>query len=131
MLAYVDKTTHIFLTIKTDGRGWEIGKRDHDHIGQDLHEAIAQGQSIPSAEKGHWYNIEWWINPNEDSHRLHVKVAVDGKVLADKDDNQPYDRNGHKGTGTSSFFLNSSEKTFAAYCEKSHTSWKNISVESI
>src|SRR5581483_4948751 len=131
MLAYVDQTTHISLLIKTNGGGWEISKRDHDHADQDLHEARATGHSIPSAVKGHWYNVEWWIAPNHDTHRLHIKVVVDGKVLADKDDSGHYDRDGHKGSGTSSYFLNSSSKSFAAYSEKSHTSWKNISVQSM
>jgi hypothetical protein len=56
---------------------------------------------------------------------------VDGKVLTDKDDDQPYDRNGHKGSKTSSLFLDNPNKTFGAYCEDSHTSWKNIFVESM
>jgi len=130
MLAYVDQTTHISLLIKTDDGGWMVSKRDHDHEGKDLHDVIAKGDSISSAKKGHWYDVEWWIAPNHDTDRLHIKVKVDGKTLVDKDDNQGYDRNGHKGSGTSSYFLKS-DKTVGAYSEKSYTSWKNISVQSL
>ena len=117
--------------INTNGGGWEISKRDHDHVGQDLHEAMATGHSIPSAAKGHWYSVEWWIAPNHYTHRLHIKVVVDGKVLADKDDSGHYDRDEHKASGTSSYFFNSSSTSFAVYPEKSHTSWRNIPVQSM
>jgi hypothetical protein len=127
-LAYVDKTTHITLLIRTDGGGWEVSKRDHDHVGQDLHVAIAQGHSIAEAQIGHWYNVEWWITPHNGT--LHIKVVVDGKTLVDKDDTAKWDRNGQTGTGTSAFFLNA-KKIFSAYSEKSYTSWRQISVESI
>lgn len=129
-LAYVDKTTQINLLIKTDDGGWMISKRDHDHEGQDLHEVLAKGHSIPEADKGHWYKVEWWIAPNPDSDDLHIKVKVDGVVLIDKDDDGHWDRNDHEGKGTSSYFLKS-DKTFGAYSEKSYTSWKNISVEQL
>jgi hypothetical protein len=127
-LAYVDKTTQINLLIKTDGGGWQISKRDHDHEGEDLHEVLAKGDSIPEADKGHWYNVEWWIEPDGDD--LHIKVKVDGDTLMDKDDNGHWDRNGDEGDGTSSYFLKA-DKTFGAYSEKSYTSWKNISVEEL
>jgi hypothetical protein len=124
----VDKTTQINLLIKTDDGGWMISKRDHDHKNQDLHEVLAKGKSIPEAEKGHWYKVEWWIEPHDDD--LHIKVKVDGDVLMDKDDTGHWDRNGHEGSGTSSYFLKA-DKTIAAYSEKSYTSWKNISVEEL
>jgi hypothetical protein len=129
-LAYVDKTTQINFLIKTDDGGWMVSKRDHDHEGQDLHEVLAQGNSIPEADKGHWYKVEWWIAPNPDTDDLHIKLKVDGDVLVDKDDNGHWDRDGHKGDGTSSFFLKA-DKTFGAYSEKSYTSWKNISVNEL
>jgi hypothetical protein len=127
-LAYVDKTSHITLLIRTDNGGWQVSKRDHDNVGQDLHVPIAQGRSIPEAKIGQWYNIEWWIKPNNGT--LHIKVLVDGKTLVDKDDNMPWNRGGQTGNGTSNYFLNA-PKMFAAYCEKSHTSWRQISVEGI
>jgi hypothetical protein len=127
-LAWVDKTAHISLLIRTADRGWEVAKRDHDHVGEDLHVPIAQGLSIAQAEIGHWYNVEWWIMPHNGT--LHIKVVVDGTTLVDKDDTAQWDRNGQIGNGTSNYFLNA-PKTFAAYCEKSHTSWRQISVESI
>jgi hypothetical protein len=124
ILAYVDQTTHIALLIKTDDGGWKVVKRDHDHEGKDLHQVLAQGDEIPEADKGHWYKVEWRIEPEGDD--LHIKVKVDGKTLMDKDDNGHWDRDGHKGDGTSSHFLKA-DKTFGAYCEKSYTSWKDIS----
>jgi hypothetical protein len=127
-LAYVDKTALISLLIRTADGGWQVSKRDHDHVGEDLHVPIAQGKSILTAEIGHWYNIEWWIMPHNAA--LHIKVVVDGITLVDKDDDTYWDRGGHIGNGTSTFFLNA-PKTFAAYCEKSYTSWRQISVESI
>jgi hypothetical protein len=127
-LAYADKTSHITLLIRSDGGGWQVSKRDHDNVGQDLHVPIAQGHSIAEAKIGHWYNVEWWIKPNNGT--LHIKVVVDGQTLVDKDDTMPWERGGQKGTGTSDFFLKA-PKMFAAYCEKSHTSWREISVESI
>jgi hypothetical protein len=126
MLAYVDQTTHITLLIKTDGGGWMISKRDHDHAGQDLHEVLASGHSyFNEAQLGHWYNIEWWIYPN--GSNLHIKVVVDGHTLVNKDDNGHWDRNGKTGSGTSSYFLNAG-KTVGTYSEKSYTSWRDISV---
>lgn len=127
-LAYVDKTSHITLLIRSDDGGWQVSKRDHDNVGQDLHVPIAWGHSIAEAKTGHWYNVEWWIKPNNGT--LHIKVVVDGETLVDKDDTSTWERGGQKGTGTSDFFLNA-PKMFAAYCEKSHTSWRQISVESI
>jgi len=128
MLAYVDQTSHITLTIKSDDGGWMISKRDHDHEGKDQHEVLAKGDSIKEVDKGHWYKVEWWIHPHGDD--LHIKVKVDGKTLIDKDDDGHWHRNGHKGDGTSSHLLKS-DKTFGAYSEKSQTSWKDISVESM
>lgn len=128
MLAYVDKTTHISFLIKSDDGGWMVSKRDHDHEGEDLHEVIAKGDVIPEADKGRWYDVEWWITQNEETDDLHVRLVVDGEELVNKDDDAGYDRDGEEGGGTSSFFYNSDEKTFGAYSEKSRTSWKDISV---
>jgi hypothetical protein len=130
MLAYVDQTTHISLLIKTDDGGWMVSKRDHDHEGEDLHEVIAEGDEIPEAEEGHWYEVEWWIEPTDDEENLHIKVVVDGEELVDQEDDASWDRDGDEGEGTSGFFVDA-EKTFGAYSENSHTSWRNISVESI
>jgi hypothetical protein len=128
MLAYVDQTTHITLTIKSDDGGWMVSKRDHDHEGKDQHEVLAKGDSIKEVDKGHWYKVEWWIDPHGDD--LHIKVKVDGKTLIDKDDDGHWDRDGHKGDGTSSHLLKS-DKTVGAYSEKSQTSWKDFTVESM
>jgi len=128
-LAYVDKATMINFIIKSDDAGWMITKRDHDHIGQDLHETLAKGHNYFSeVDKGHWYDVEWWIYPHNDD--LHIKVVVDGHTLMDKDDPGHWDRDGHEGSGTSSYFLKA-DKTIGAYSEKSYTSWKNISVEEL
>ncbi|HEX2614461.1 MAG TPA: hypothetical protein VHL10_03140 [Nitrososphaera sp.] len=129
MLAYVDQTTHITLLIKSDGGGWMISKRDHDHAGQDLHEVLASGHTyFNSVVKGHWYKVEWWVYPHGDN--LHIKVIVDGHTLMNKDDPGHWDRNGHKGSGTSSYFLNAA-KTIGTYSEKSYTSWKDIRVDKL
>jgi hypothetical protein len=130
MLAYVDQTTHISLLIKTDDGGWMVSKRDHDHEGEDLHEVIAKGDEIPEAEEGHWYEVEWWIEPTDDEENLHIKVVVDGEELVDQEDDASWDRDGDEGEGTSGYFVEA-DKTFGAYSEKSYTSWRNISVESI
>jgi hypothetical protein len=128
MLAYVGQTTHIAFVLKTDDGGWKVTKRDHDHEGQDLHVAIAQGHQIDEADFGHWYHIEWWVVPNGDD--LHIKVKVDGNTLVDTDDDTKWDRNGNEGSGTSSYFLKA-DKTVGAYCEKSYTSWRNFEVHEV
>jgi hypothetical protein len=132
MLAYVDQTTQITIMIRNDEDpgGWLVSKRDHDHEGQDLHETIAEGDSIPKAEIGHWYNVEWWIRPTGDNGDLHVKVVVDGETLVNKVDDAGWDRGGTVGEGTSAYFVNAG-KTFGAYSENSYTSWRNIWVESL
>ena len=128
MLAYVDKETQINFLLKTDDGGWKVTKRDHDHEGQDLHETIAEGDEIPEADFGHWYELEWWVVPNGDD--LHVKLIVDGEVLVNEDDDAGWDRDGDEGDGTSEYFLEA-DKTIGAYSEKSYTSWRNISAEEV
>ena len=128
MLAYVDSETQINLLIKSDDGGWKVTKRDHDHRGQDLHETIAEGDEIPEAQFGHWYEVEWWIAPNPETDNLHIKVVVDGDVLVDTDDTASWDRNDDEGERTSKYFLEAG-KTVGAYSEKSYTSWRNIEVE--
>jgi len=128
-MAYVDSTTMINFIIKSDDAGWMVTKRDHDHTGQDLHETLASGHNyFNSVDFGHWYNVEWWIYPNGDD--LHIKLVVDGHTLMDKNDPGHWDRGGHTGSGTSSYFLNA-DKTIGTYTEKSYSSWKNIWVEQL
>lgn len=128
MLAYVDKETQINFIIKTDDGGWMVTKRDHDHEGEDLHQTIAEGDEIPEAEFGHWYEVEYWVVPNGDD--LHIRLIVDGEELVDKDDDAGWDRDGDEGEGTSEYFLGA-DKTFGAYSELSYTSWRNIEVEEV
>jgi hypothetical protein len=131
MLAYVDQTTQINFMIRTDDPGgWMVSKRDHDHEGEDMHVTIAEGNEIPEAEEGHWYNLEWWIEPTADNENLHIKLAVDGETLVDTVDESSWDRDGEEGEGTSGYFVDAG-KTVGAYSENSHTSWSNIWVESL
>jgi hypothetical protein len=130
MLAYVDQTTHISFMIRTDDPGgWLLSKRDHDHEGEDDHVTIAEGDEIPEAEEGHWYEVEWWIEPTEDEEDLQIKLVVDGETLVDQVDESSWDRDGDEGEGTSGYFVDA-DKTFGAYSENSETSWRNIWVES-
>ncbi|HKC92577.1 MAG TPA: hypothetical protein VKB81_01025 [Nitrospira sp.] len=123
LIAFVDVTTGYYFNLKTNG--WELGKKDNDHPpAEELQEFLATGSS-PNALIGQWYTIEWWVVKDPASTNLRIRVDVNGLTVVDMVDNQPWQRNGTTGTGTSSFFLNA-PKGVSLYNEGSEVSWDDV-----
>lgn len=123
LIAFVDVTTGYYFNLKTNG--WELGKKDNDHPpAEELQEFLATGSS-PNAVIGQWYTIEWWVVKDPASTNLRIRVDVNGMTVVDMVDNQPWQRNGTTGTGTSSFFLNA-PKGVSLYNEGSQVSWDDV-----
>ena len=59
------------------------------------------------------------------STNLRIRVDVNGMTVVNMVDNQPWQRNGTTGTGTSSFFLNAF-KGVSLYNEGSQVSWDDV-----
>lgn len=126
LLAYLNETTHIYFNLKTNG--WEIGKKDNDKDpALELQEYIAQG-STPKVVIGQWYTIEWWVVPDP-SGNLMIRVDVNGTKIWSGLDNQPWQRGGLTGIGTSKYFLDSIDKMVALYQEGSQCSWDDVYLE--
>ena len=123
LIAFVDDTTHYYFNLKTNG--WELGKKDNDHpIAEELQEFLATGSS-PNLVMGQWNTIEWWVMKDTGSTNLRIRVDVNSVTVVDMVDNQPWQRNGTTGTGTSSFFLNA-PKGVSLYNEGSQVSWDDV-----
>jgi hypothetical protein len=123
LIAFVDDTTAYYFNLKTNG--WELGKKDNDHPpAEELQEFLATGSS-PNAVIGQWNTIEWWVMKDTGSMNLRIRVDVNGMTVVDMVDDQPWQRNGTTGTGTSSFLLNA-PKRVSLYNEGSQVSWDDV-----
>jgi hypothetical protein len=123
LIAFVDQTTHYYFNLKPNG--WELGKKDNDHPpAEELQEYLATGNA-PSLAIGQWNTIEWWVMKDTGSTNLRIRVDVNGMTVVDMVDNQPWQRNGTTGMGTSAFFLNAA-KGVSLYNEGSQVSWDDV-----
>jgi hypothetical protein len=123
LIAFVDDTTSYYFNLKPNG--WELGKKDNDHPpAEELQEFLATGNS-PNLIVGQWNSIEWWVVKDTASTNLRIRVDVNGMTVVDMVDNQPWQRNGTTGMGTSSFFLNAAKRV-ALYNEGSQVSWDDV-----
>src|SRR5205807_1100591 len=123
LIAYVNDTTHYYFNLKTNG--WELGKKDNDHpASEEIQEFLNQGSS-PKAVIGQWNTIEWWVAKDVASANMRIRVDVNGATVVNMVDNQPWQRNGTTGTGTSPFFLNAAKKV-SLYNEGSQISWDDV-----